>query len=184
MEKISAVYQIINTITGEYYIGSSKDVKRRWLIHTYFNYWVNKTTNKLYKDMQKYGLDKFDFVILKEAEPEHLREEEQKYIKLLKPTYNIKYAKGWDTEKLKKYHKEYMEKYNKEYQHSSKYKEYNKKYRQSEKGKETRRKNDKKYNSQLCLYKGETLTLCALTTRFRKVGIKHSTVEAKQYIIK
>lgn len=27
MEKVSAVYKIINAITGDFYIGSSKDVK-------------------------------------------------------------------------------------------------------------------------------------------------------------
>ena len=31
--KTSAVYKITNTITGDFYIGSSKDVKRRWAVH-------------------------------------------------------------------------------------------------------------------------------------------------------
>ena len=30
MNKISAVYKIINTITNDCYVGSSNDVKRRW----------------------------------------------------------------------------------------------------------------------------------------------------------
>ena len=29
MEKICAIYKITNTITGDFYIGSSKDVKQR-----------------------------------------------------------------------------------------------------------------------------------------------------------
>ena len=33
MNKISAVYKIVNTITGDCYIGSSKDVKHRWANH-------------------------------------------------------------------------------------------------------------------------------------------------------
>ena len=33
MNKISAVYKITNTITGDFYIGSSKNVKKRWTNH-------------------------------------------------------------------------------------------------------------------------------------------------------
>ena len=32
-EKISGVYKITNTITGDFYIGSSKNVKKRWVEH-------------------------------------------------------------------------------------------------------------------------------------------------------
>ena len=32
-EIICAVYKIINTITGDFYIGSSKNVKKRWAEH-------------------------------------------------------------------------------------------------------------------------------------------------------
>lgn len=33
MNKISAVYKITNTITNDFYIGSSKNVKVRWIDH-------------------------------------------------------------------------------------------------------------------------------------------------------
>lgn len=33
MNRISGVYKITNTVTGEFYIGSSKDVKTRWVKH-------------------------------------------------------------------------------------------------------------------------------------------------------
>lgn len=33
MEKISAVYKIVNEVTGDSYIGSSRNVKRRWKDH-------------------------------------------------------------------------------------------------------------------------------------------------------
>lgn len=33
MNKISGVYKITNTITGDSYIGSSKNVKDRWKAH-------------------------------------------------------------------------------------------------------------------------------------------------------
>lgn len=31
--KISGVYSIVNNVTGDFYIGSSVDVKRRWTAH-------------------------------------------------------------------------------------------------------------------------------------------------------
>ena len=33
--KISAVYRITNTVTGDFYIGSSKNVKLRWAQHKF-----------------------------------------------------------------------------------------------------------------------------------------------------
>lgn len=40
-----------------------------------------------------------------------------------------------------------------------------------------------KYDNQLCLYNCETITLCALKTRFMRMGIEHPTLEAKKYLI-
>ena len=31
--KISGVYKITNTVTGDFYIGSSKNIERRWKAH-------------------------------------------------------------------------------------------------------------------------------------------------------
>ena len=31
--KVSAVYKIVNTVTKDFYIGSSKNVKKRWVEH-------------------------------------------------------------------------------------------------------------------------------------------------------
>ena len=59
MEKISAVYKITNNITGDFYIGSSKNVKARWLAHKSPSMWKQQPNSKLYQDFQKYGLDKF-----------------------------------------------------------------------------------------------------------------------------
>lgn len=87
-------------------------------------------------------------------ETDNLKEREQYYIDLLKPVYNHNRANGWDIERYKERHK------------SEEYKEYN-----------------KEYNNQLCIYNGETLTLTALATRFRRKGIEHPTLEAKKYLI-
>ena len=184
MKKISGVYKITNAVTGDSYIGSSKDVKRRWREHKKPSVWKNNPNNPLYKDMRKYGVDKFDFQILEEVEPEKLKEIEQKFIETLKPSYNSNRANGWDFDGYKDYKKEYQKSdkykdYQKEYQKSDKYKDYKKEYQKSDKYKEYQNK----YNNQPCYYNGETLTLCALSQRFRRSGIKHYTIEAKKYLL-
>ena len=162
MNKISAVYKITNTITGDCYIGSSNDVKRRWAAHKKPSSWKRYSNNQLYQDMQNYGIDKFDFQVLEEVEIGQLKEKEQQFIEKLNPTYNNINAKGWDFER---------------------YKEYKKEYQKSDKGKKSHRKANKEYNNQLCCYNNETLTLCALRERFKKQGIEHPTQEAKKYLL-
>ena len=174
--KISGIYKITNTITGDFYIGSSKNVKQRWAHHKCQSKWNKCPNNPLYKDMQKYGVDKFAFEILAEVEIEKLKEIEQQFIETLKPTYNQVNAKGLNIEKRKKSKKEYRK--------TDKYKEYQKEYQQSDKGKESQRKACNKYDNQLCFYNGEILTLAALASRFRRAGIEHYTQEAKKYLIK
>ena len=149
MEKISAVYKIVNTVTGDFYIGSSRNVKARWAEHKTPSTRKRCPNKKLYQDFQEYELDKFRFQILAPVIPEHLKQVEQEFIEMLHPTYNDRRANGWNTERNKEIHRE----------------------------------NNKKYNNQLCSYKGETLTLCALSSRFRKAGIKHPDLEAKKYLL-
>ena len=178
--KISAVYKITNTITGDFYIGSSKDVKSRWTTHKCPSTWKKCPNNPMYLDIQRYGVDKFEFQILEEVEPGSLKVTEQKFIELLKPAYNNRNANGLDIERYKETHK----KSQKEYQKTDKRKESQKEYNKSDKGKESQRKAVNKYQNQLCFYNGEALTLGALYMRFRRKGIEHPTQEAKKYIIK
>ena len=110
-KKISGVYKIENTVTGDFYIGSSKDVKHRWACHKCQSRWNEHPNSQLYHDMQKYGVDKFDFQILEEVEAEKLKEKEQQFIEKLQPTYNQVNANGWNIER----HKEHRKEYNKEY---------------------------------------------------------------------
>lgn len=173
--KISAVYKIINTVTGDFYIGSSKNVKKRWADHKVPSTWKQHLNNPMYLDFQKYGLDKFDFQVIEEVEVASLRKIEQQFIEILKPTYNNYNAKGLDIERYKEWQEEYRQ--------SDKGKEYQKKYRQSDKGKESKRKYNNKYKNQLCSYNGEKLTLNALYQRFTKAGITNPTAEAKKYLI-
>ena len=162
MEKISGVYKITNTITGDFYIGSSKDVKQRWASHKWPSVWNKCPNNQMYLDMKKYGIDKFEFQVIAEVEREELKEAEQQFIETLKPTYNRNRADGWDVER---------------------YKEWQEEYRKTDKSKEYQKQYQLEYENQLCLYNGEILTLSTLRTRFRKAGIPHPVKEAKKYLI-
>ena len=103
--KISAVYKITNTITGDFYIGSSKNIKLRWMQHKRLSVWNRYKNNQMYLDMKNYGIDKFELQILEEVEIEQLKETEQRFIEMLKPTYNNYNAKGWDIERHKETHR-------------------------------------------------------------------------------
>ena len=164
--KISGIYKITNTITGDFYIGSSKNVKRRLAAHKWPSKWNQYPNNPMYLDMKKYGVDKFEFEILEVVEPEKLKEAEQQFIETLQPSYNQMNAKGLNIERRKEYNKKYKKEYN-----------------QSDKCKESNKKAQNKYNNQLCSYNGEILTLCALSTRFRRSGIPHPQIEAKKYLL-
>ena len=174
-ENISAVYKITNTVTKDFYIGSSKDVKHRWACHKCLSKWKEYPNNPLYLNMKKYGIDNFDFQILAEVEIDRLKETEQKFIETLKPTYNSNNANGWNIERRKEYNKEYYKEYYQQNRENKK--KYGKEYYQQN------RENKKEYYQQLCSYNGETLTLAALVTRFRRAGIKNPTLEAKKYLL-
>lgn len=161
-EIISAVYMIINTVTNDFYIGSSKNIKERWVHHKCPSSWKRFPNNPMYLDMQKYGVEKFDFEMLEEAEPGQLKEKEQQFIEKLHPTYNSNRAYGWDIER---------------------YKEHQKEYKKSDKCKESHKKSMKEYHNQLCYYDGKKLTLRALYLRFYRAGIEHPTIEAKKYLV-
>ena len=172
-EKICAVYKITNTITGDFYIGSSKNVKQRWTEHKCKSSWNEQPNNPMYQDMQKYGLNKFSFQILEEVEPEKLKEIEQQFIDSLKPTYNSNNANGLNVGKIKEYRKT----------HKEEIKQYQKEYQKTERARESQKKSRNKYNNQLCFYNGEMLKLHTLFTRFSRAGIPHPTLEAKKYLL-
>ena len=143
--KICGVYKITNTVTGDFYVGSSKNVKQRWAVHKCQSTWKNHPNSPLYLDMKKYSVDKFELQILEETESERLKETEQQFIETLKPPYNNYNANGLNIERYKDCKKQ--------------------------------------YNNQLCSYNGETLTLCALSMRFRRADISNPTIEAKKYLL-
>lgn len=154
MNKISGVYKITNNITGDFYIGSSRDIKHRWVHHKKPSVWKDRSNNPLYIDMQKYGLDKFTFDVIELTDD--LLTREQYWMDSLHPTYNNHRAIGQDTDRYRK---------------------------MREAHKKERSTYLKEWFNRLCLYNGEKLTLRALHSRFRKQGIPHPTQEARKYLI-
>ena len=179
MEKICGIYRITNTITGDFYIGSSKNVKKRWADHKCKSKWKQHPNNPMYQDMQNYGIEKFEFEILAEVEEDSLKEMEQQFIEKLQPTYNNRRANGWDVERRK----ETQKKAQKDYRKSDKCKEYQKDYQKEYRKTDKCKAYNKEYNNQLCCYNGEILTLCALSKRFQRAGIPHPQIEAKKYLL-
>ena len=192
-KKIAGVYKITNNITGDFYIGSSKDIKHRWANHKCLSKWKQQPNSKLYKDMAEFGLDNFIFEVLEKTAD--LKEREQYWIEHLKPSYNNIQAKGWDTERRKEtnrrcnkewneIHRDKRSAYGKAYHqsHRDECLAKSKAYHQANRDKQLAKMKD--YNNRLCLYNGEILTLSTLSARFRQQGIAHPYKEASNFLIK
>lgn len=134
MNKISAVYKITNKITGECYVGSSKNVYSRWANHKCPSTWKTRPNNRMYQDMQKYGVDNFKFEIIVPAAPTHLKMCEQEFIDIYHPKYNSNKANIGTTvsqaDDYAEYHRQYLQA-NKQYneEHKEYCREWNKQHR-------------------------------------------------------
>lgn len=157
--KISGVYEIVNTITGDCYIGSSVDLERRKQQHFCEYCWKHEPNKPLYNDMKQYGKNSFLFKPIWLCNPEELKKYEQLAIEKYNPKYN-RYAAYTETTK---------EEYDKK-----RYKEHTNSIKQQQ----------KQYHNRQCLYENEILSLNTLSTRFSRQGIEHPTLEAKKYLIK
>ena len=113
--RVCGVYKIENTITGDFYIGSSKHIYQRFASHKCPSSWKRQPNSQLYKDMQKYGVENFEFTILCEVESEQLTVMEQKMIEELCPIYNNYYANGRNIERYKNTEKLYKDSHKEEY---------------------------------------------------------------------
>lgn len=109
MSKLSGIYKITNMVTGDFYIGSSKDIKHRWARHKCISTWTNRPGMKLYKAFIKYGLDNFIFEVIEETN--NLKEREQYWINKLNPIYNNYRAIGQDIERYKETGKQASKEY-------------------------------------------------------------------------
>ena len=190
--KISGVYKITNNITGDFYVGSSKDIKYRWANHKSPSMWKQHPNSKLYRDMAQYGRDNFTIEVIEETAD--LKEREQYWIEQLNPSYNNNWAQGWNTERYKEAHKQCCKEWYKvnrdeqlaknkayHYTHRDEYLARMKDWRKANRDKQLAK--NKAYNNRLCLYEGETLTLGALSCRFSRQGIANPCKEAKKYLL-
>lgn len=81
----SGIYRITNTVNNKFYIGSSKDIDKRWYDHKrelYLNIHINP---KLQHSWNYHGQDKFLFEMVEEVSEDKLIEREQFYLDTLKP---------------------------------------------------------------------------------------------------
>ena len=158
MEKISGVYKVTNKITGDFYIGSSKNIKQRWAAEKSPSTWATFPGMKLYQAIISYGLENFEFEIIEETDK--LKEREQYWIEQLSPTYNNRRAKDLDISRNKKTVEDWQKTNRNRYM-----------------------SNYKEYCNKLCLYEGKVITFKALTMRFIRHHIPHPNKEAKKYLI-
>ena len=92
----SGIYKIINLQTGKYYVGSTKDFKKRKQTHfsgLKNNYHPNKHLQNAYN---KYGIDNFKFEVVEYVQEELLLDIEQSYIddSTKEDIYNKTYIAG------------------------------------------------------------------------------------------
>jgi group I intron endonuclease len=81
----SGVYKITNAKNGKFYIGSAKDIDRRWWEHKN-DLKKNKHINpKLQHAWDFYGETNFDFIILENTDETVLVQREQFYLDMFKP---------------------------------------------------------------------------------------------------
>jgi len=92
--KVSGIYEIVNTINGHRYIGSSINIQKRWNEHK-----RDLNNNKhhsiyLQRAWNKYGANHFEFNIIETCFFFALIFREQHYINTLQPAYNISPTAG------------------------------------------------------------------------------------------
>lgn len=92
MKKVSGIYKITNIHNGKFYIGSSKNIKKRISTH---KTQLRKQAHPniiLQRAWNKYGESGFVFEIVEEVIPDLLLSVEQSYLDRLLPSYNISKA--------------------------------------------------------------------------------------------
>lgn len=93
-KKKSGVYKLVNTQTGEFYIGSSTNLSRKLMYYLNAKYMTPK--KEIYAILLKYGYKNFTLEILEYCDRKNIIEREQYYIKALNPKYNnLNYAKAY-----------------------------------------------------------------------------------------
>jgi group I intron endonuclease len=100
------IYKILNKVNNKFYIGSSNNIKRRWMHHiTYLNGGYH-TNVHLQNAWSKYGKQAFEFSILEQINENELLLKEQYYLDFYKQNnpdliYNISCVAGSPMKNLK-----------------------------------------------------------------------------------
>ena len=80
---ICGIYKITNLLTNDIYIGQSVNISDRWKTHIKSGLGINtSSTNKLYNNMQQYGVWQFSFEVLQVCSREKLNEKESFWIEM------------------------------------------------------------------------------------------------------
>ncbi|MGI0488000.1 GIY-YIG nuclease family protein [Pantanalinema rosaneae CENA516] len=85
------IYQITNQVNGKFYIGQSRNIKRRWRQHIGGldkENALQRGSYPLRAAFKKYGLKQFKFEIIEECGEAELLERESFWIETVKPQYN------------------------------------------------------------------------------------------------
>jgi len=83
------IYKITNLINGDFYIGSTQNLYKRYYTHIRDIRSNKQSCVKLIRAINKYGESNFKFEIIDECEPNNILKKEQYYLDLLFPKYNI-----------------------------------------------------------------------------------------------
>lgn len=91
----SGIYVIISVVHPErHYVGSAVDIQLRWLVHKSELLSSAHHNSRLQNHFDKYGLNDLIFAVLEYCPREELLKQEQKYIDLLNPFFNINRVAG------------------------------------------------------------------------------------------
>jgi len=100
-EKGIGIYQIKSIINNKKYIGSSIHIKRRKKEHFHALIQNKHPNYNLQNHYNKYGKNDFIFTVLKRCSEKELIKEEQYYINILKPDFNIRLIIGKQVKETK-----------------------------------------------------------------------------------
>jgi hypothetical protein len=84
----SGIYMWTNLVNKKRYVGSSVDLKRRFLEYFNVNRLLRETSMMINRALVKRGFYKFSLTILEYCEVNQLMEREKYYFNLLNPEYN------------------------------------------------------------------------------------------------
>ena len=90
LPRVSGVYFIKNIQTGQLYIGSSQNIKKRCNAHRCALNNGKHSNQKLQRSYTKYGASAFDFKVLEQIDGDEVIDAERRWVKEMRPYFNIR----------------------------------------------------------------------------------------------